>query len=111
MSTQTTDGGTSHVTASLPPTIAVPDDVLRTAERLGIAEQLPQVIALSREIFGDSLTLCVVEDPELDDWTHIVVDAQSTGTVEELVDKEQVWVRQIVRHNLSHWFTLMTHAE
>jgi hypothetical protein len=77
---------------SLPPqSIMVPEDVLRAAERLGVAEQLPRVVALSQELFGDAIALRVTEDPELTDWTHIAVDARLTGTVEEAVKKQEKW--------------------
>jgi hypothetical protein len=76
----------------LPPSsIVVSEDVLRAAERLGVAEQLPRVVALSRELFGDAVTLRVTEDPELADWTHIAIDARLTGTVEEAVEKQERW--------------------
>jgi hypothetical protein len=76
----------------LPPSpIVVADEVLRAAERLGVAAQLPQVVALSRELFGDAITLHVTEDPELADWTHIAIDAPLTGTVAETVEKQEKW--------------------
>jgi hypothetical protein len=51
--------------------IVVSEDVLRAAERLGVAAQLPRVVELSQELFGSAVTLRVTEDPELADWTHI----------------------------------------
>ncbi len=74
-----------------PSPIMVAEDVLRVAKRLGVAEQLPRVVALSRELFGDAIALHVTEDPELADWTHIAVDARLTGTVGEAVAKQERW--------------------
>lgn len=110
MSTQTTDATPAPLTLA-PPASAIPDDVLQTAEQLGIADQLPQVIEIAREIYGDKFVLRVVDDPELDDWTHIVVDTKSSGTLEELIEKDETWFRMMLRHNISHWFTLMTDTE
>jgi hypothetical protein len=109
MSTQSADETTVRAMVCPPPQVLVPKDVLRAAERLGVAEQLPQVIALSRSLFGDSITLRVTEDPELDDWTHIVVETAVSGAVEEVVAKEANWCDLMVRHGLSHWFNLSTY--
>ena len=76
----------------LPPSrIMVPEDVLRAAERLGFAAQLPRVVEVSQELFGSAVTLRVTEDPELADWTHIALDVRLTGTVAEAVEKQEKW--------------------
>lgn len=90
-----------------PPGVSISDEVLRTAERLGITGQLPRVIAISRELFGDRIALQVAEDPELENWTHIVVQAISQDAVEETVAREERWCDLMVEHRLSRWFTLM----
>ncbi len=98
----------------LPPLpIVVPEDVLRAAERLDVAEQLPQVLALSRELFGDANTLRVTEDPELAGWTHIAVDARLTGTVEEAVRKQEKWCDTLLDRigDAAYTFTLLAGFE
>jgi hypothetical protein len=99
----------SYVPVVLPPLpIAVSEDVLRTAERLGVVEQLPGVIALSQELFGEAITLCVTEDPELEDWTHIAVEAFLEGTVEEATAKQEKWCDSLLDRigNAAYSFTL-----
>jgi hypothetical protein len=76
-----------------------------------VAEQLPQVLALSREVFGGPIALRVAEDPELDDWTHIVVETTARGMVHEIVAQEEAWCDLMARRHLSHWFTLATESE
>lgn len=107
MNPQTTNDALAHATVLPLPEVMVSEDVLRTAERLGIKEQLPQVVAISRALFGDPIVLRVTEDPEIEDWSHIVVHAVPKGTVEETVAKEESWCDRMVEHRLSRWFTLM----
>jgi hypothetical protein len=107
MTAQATNDTTAQDVGLAPPEVAIPRDVLQTAERLGIASELPQVIAISRELFGDPIALHVAEDPELDQWTHIIVQAVPQGTVEETVAKEERWCDRMVENRLSRWFTLM----
>jgi hypothetical protein len=111
MSIQTTTD-TATAPLAVPPSVTpIPDDVLHTAKQLGIADQLPQVIEIARGIYGDKFVLRVVDDPELEDWTHIAVDTKSSGTLEELIEKDETWFKMMVRHNISHWFTLMIDTE
>ncbi len=82
----------SYAPVVVPPLpITVPDDVLRTAERLRVREHLSQVIELSQELFAKTTALGVIEDPEISDWTHIGVYVRLNATVEEAVAKHDVW--------------------
>jgi len=107
MNPQSANDTVAHAVVVPPSGHFVPDDVLQTAERLGISGQLSKVIAITRELFGDPIALRVASDPELEDWTHITVHAPATGTVEETVSKEERWCEQMVEHRLSNWFTLV----
>jgi hypothetical protein len=91
MTTRITDETTGGPLGLPPMPIAVPDDVLRTAERLGVDEHLSQVIELSQELFANTTALGVIEDPELADWTHIGVYVRLSATVEEAVAKHEAW--------------------
>ena len=98
----------------LPPSrIMVPEDVLRAAERLGVAAQLPRVVELSQELFGSAITLRVTEDPELADWTHIAIDARLTGTVAEAVEKQEKWCDTLLESigDAAYSFTLLAGFE
>jgi hypothetical protein len=94
----------------LPPSqITVPEDVLRAAERLGVAARLPRVVELSQELFGSDIALRVTEDSELTDWTHIVIDARLTGTVAEAVEKQEKWCDTLLENigDAAYFFTLL----
>jgi hypothetical protein len=94
---------------ALPPLpIAVPEEVLHTAARLGVLEYLPQVIALSQELFGEPIALTVTEDPELADWTHIAIDARLEGTVADAVAKQEKWCDTLLDNigDAAYFFTL-----
>ncbi len=101
---------TERQPVGLPPLrIIVPEDVLRAAERLGVASQLPRVVELSQELFGEAITLRVTEDPELADWTHIAVDARLMGTVAEAVEKQEKWCDALLESigDAAYSFTLL----
>jgi hypothetical protein len=94
----------------LPPApIIVPEGVLRAAERLGVAAQLPRVVELSQELFGSAITFRATEDPELADWTHIAIDARLTGTVAEAVEKQEKWCDTLLEDigDAAYSFTLL----
>ena len=94
----------------LPPSrIMVPEDVLRAAERLGVAAQLPRVVELSQELFGSALTFRVTENPELADWTHITADARLMGTVAEAVERQEKWCDTLLENSgdAAYSFTLL----
>jgi hypothetical protein len=113
VSTQAFGSDMVHSIALPLPEITVPDEVLHTAERLGVVEYLPQVLEISREVFGDEFTLRVLEDPELEDWTHIAVAAAVEGTAEALLDKEDAWFDAMSRRIGKPYsaFTLLTTIE
>jgi len=91
MTTKITDETSVQPLALPPMPIAVPDDVVRTAERLGVEDHLSQVVELAQELFGSTVALGVIEDPELADWTHIGVYARLKATVEDAVAKHDAW--------------------
>ncbi len=105
---------TEHQPVGSPPLrIMVPEDVLRAAERLGVAAQLPSVVELSQELFGSAVTLRVTEDPELADWTHIAIDVRLTGTVAEAVEKQERWCDTLLERigDAAYSFTLLAGFE
>ncbi len=109
MSIQASNETGGHVLVFPPPEVPIAGDVLQAAQRLGIAGQLPQVIAISRELFGDRIRLRVAEDSELEGWTHIVIETPVGETAEAVAAKEGTWCDQMVDRGLSHWFNLSTY--
>jgi hypothetical protein len=89
------------------PAVAIPPDVRETAVRLGVSQYLPQVVDLTREIFGTFLRATVSEDPEFGD-THIIFHVPANCTadedrdIEEQLDKEDAWgsrMLEIIPHS------------
>ena len=54
---------------------AVPAEVYAEVARLGIDAQLPDVIALTRELFGE-FTIDISVDPEIYNYSHGPIDDQ-----------------------------------
>ncbi len=52
MTTRSSDAAESTIVVPIHPASAVPPEVRETAARLGVLQYLPQVIDLTREIFG-----------------------------------------------------------
>ena len=75
--------------AVLPVPVASPE-VLAFAAEKGVTEYLPAVLELARRVFPTvPLTVHLEEDPEIEDWCHIMIDAYIDGLeVEELVAAE-----------------------
>ena len=71
MTTRSTDSIDSPIVVPVQPTVAIPPEVHETAARLGVSQYLPQVIDLTREIFGTFSRVTVSEDPEFGD-NHII---------------------------------------
>ena len=67
------------------------------------------MVALSRELFGNAITLRVTEDPELAVWTHIAIHARLTGNFAEAVDKQEKWCDTLLESigDAAYSFTLL----
>ena len=101
MTTRSTDSINSPVIVPVQPAVAIPPDVDETAARLGVSQYLPQVIDLTREIFGTFSHVTVSEDPEFGD-IHIIFHVPANCTndeerdIEEQLDKEEEWGRRLM---------------
>ncbi len=71
------------------------DEVLATAERLGVGRYIPDVIAFTLEVFGSFSDIRVEPDPEAHDDVHIIFDVPVTGSVDDLLDKDRRWSRRL----------------
>jgi hypothetical protein len=81
----------------LPQDPAVPVEVYAEVARLGIGEQFPEVIALTREIFGD-FTIDISEDPEIYNCIYVSFDVIVHGAIEDCVERTSEW-----HCRLPHW--------
>ncbi len=95
MSTNQVDRGAAPGVFAIPPCPAISDEVLAAAERLGVGQYFPEVISFTLEIFGTYSDVCVVPDPEISDFVHIIFAVPVTGSVDELLDKDKRWSRRL----------------
>jgi hypothetical protein len=79
----------------LHPAAVIPAEVHETAARLGVLQYLPQVIDLTREIFGSFSRVTVSEDPEFGD-THITFHVPAQRTIEQDLDKDEDWGKRML---------------
>ncbi len=96
MSTQSVDSNVLHGVAHACLAAGLPVEVIDTAARLGVSQQLPRVLQFTRELFGCSPTVRVEHDPEIPDYTCLVVDVTTMGSVEEAVRKNDEWHQHLV---------------
>ena len=92
MTTRATD---SPIVVPIHPVAVIPSEVHETAARLGVLQYLPQVIDLTREIFGRFSCVTVSEDPEFGD-THIIFHVPAQRTIEEDLDKDEEWGKRML---------------
>jgi hypothetical protein len=75
---------------------AVPEEIYAEVARLGIGEQFPDVIALTREMFGE-FTVDITEDPEIYNFSYISFRVVVSGTIEHCVELTSEWHRRLPR--------------
>ena len=78
------------LTQSLP---LVPPVVRAFAEERGIAEYVPPIVEMTREVFpAGSVSISVGEDAELDSHKYIALDVKIDGlSTEQLLAAHQAW--------------------
>jgi hypothetical protein len=76
-------------------TDVIPAEIRETAARLGVVQHLPQVIDLTREVFGSLSRVTVSDDPEFGD-THIIFHVPAQCTIEEDLDKDEEWGKRML---------------
>ncbi len=96
MSTQSADFSSASATIAVPPADVIPVDVIETAARLGVLQHLPQVIELTREIYGGFAEVSVSDDPDFGD-THIVFRVPVRCSIEKALDLDEEWDRGIMK--------------
>jgi len=75
---------------------AVSAEVYAEVARLGIGEQFPEVIALTREVFGD-FAIDVSEDAEIYNCSYVTFHVRSDDTLDNAFAKESEWIRRLPR--------------
>jgi hypothetical protein len=88
---------TSDPLPAVPIPSAVSAEVFAEVARLGLADQFPEVIALTRELFGD-FTIDISEDPEIYNCIYVSFQVVVQGTIEHCVQQTAEW-----HDRLPHW--------
>jgi hypothetical protein len=73
---------------------AVPAEVYTEVVRLGIGSQLPEVIALTRELFGE-FTIDISHDPEIFSWSYVTFNVRVADSSDKAFQKESEWIRRL----------------
>jgi hypothetical protein len=95
MTTRATDATDSPIVVPVHPAAVIPPEARETAARLGVLQYLPQVIDLTREVFGSFSRVTVSEDPDFGD-THIIFHVAAQRTIEEDLDKDEQWGKRML---------------
>jgi hypothetical protein len=82
--------------AMQPHASVVPAEVYAEVARLGIGEQLPAVIGLTREVFGD-FAIDISDDAEIPNCSYVTFRVRSDEPLEEAFAKESEWIRRLPR--------------
>ena len=96
MSTQSADSVPVSQFVLIQPDDVIPAEVRETATRLGVSQYLPQVIDLTRQIYGGFTDVTVSDDPDFGD-THIVFHAPVICSVDEALDMDEAWSRGMLK--------------
>jgi hypothetical protein len=95
MDTQSTDMITPAIPVSAPVADLISEEVREEATRRRVAQYLPQVIDLTREIYGGFTDVFVSTDPENPEDSNIVFRVQVRCSIEEALDMDLAWGRRL----------------
>ena len=73
----------------------IPEEVMAAVARLGLAEVFPRVVELTRELFGSAFKVSVEEDPEIPNWSDVVLTVHAESGVAEILEKNTLWHRRL----------------
>jgi hypothetical protein len=71
-------------------------EVFAEVARLGLGEQFPAEIALTRELFGD-FTIDISEDPEIYNCSYVTFKVRAEDPFDRALEKESEWIRRLPR--------------
>ena len=97
MTIRSTDSVTAPIVLPVQSTEEIPAEIRETATRLGVAQYLPQVIGLTREIYGGFSRVSIYEDPEFGDDTHIVFHVPVNCSIEQALARDLEWGRRLLQ--------------
>ncbi len=70
-------------------------EMFAVVARVGLGEQFPLVLQLTRELFGEDFEINVEQDPEIGNWFDVVFTVQTSGTMEEVLESNTRWHRRV----------------
>ena len=62
--------------------------------RLGLGDDFPAAIALTRELFGDFI-IQISADPEINNCSYVTFNVQTRESVESALERECEWFRRV----------------
>ena len=71
-------------------------EVFTEVTRLGIGEQFPKVIGLTREVFGD-FAIKISQDAEVSNLSYVTFHLRCDDTLDEVFARESDWIRRLPR--------------
>ena len=95
MTTQAIHATDSPIIVTVHSADVILPEVQETAARLGVVQHLPQVIDLTREVFGSFSHVTVSDDPDFGD-THIIFYVPAQRTIEEDLEMDEVWGKRMM---------------
>ena len=95
MTTRDNDATNSPAVVLIHPATVIPPEIREAAARCGVLQYLPQVIDLTREIFGSFSRVTLSEDPDFG-YTPIIVHFPAQRTIEEDLDKDGEWGKRML---------------
>ena len=80
-------------TTSIVPCASVSPEIATAAEQLGVRAELPQVIAMTQDVFpGNPWRVEIDDDPEIPDDRHLAIVVRTNfHSVDELVASQWKW--------------------
>jgi hypothetical protein len=94
ISSKSLDSSDSVSAVPVPSTMLA--EVFAEVARLGIGEQLPEVIALTRELFGE-FTIDISEDPEIHNCSYVTFNVRAEDSYNKAFERESEWIRRLPR--------------
>lgn len=70
-------------------------DIFAEVARLGLGDHFQLVVQLTRNLFGEDFEISVEQDPEIGNWCDVVFTVQTSGTMEEILEKNTTWHRRL----------------
>jgi hypothetical protein len=81
-------------------------DGVAVSEAFDLAAIMPQVRAITQDLFPGPCEFTHEFDPEYPEDRYVVVKAEATGDIKEIVDREELWHKRVRQLWPDLWDTL-----